>query len=88
MCPLPLPWWLSRHAAKTVAAQKTVLAGMAAAVLLALWLYVHAIHVTISGRESLAGLIVIFGPMLQLGVLAVSLIGAVIASLWNRRTKF
>jgi hypothetical protein len=87
LCPLPLAWWLSRHAAKTVLAQKIVLAGMAVAVLLALWLYVDAIHVTISGRESLAGLILIFGPMLQLGILAVALIGAVIASLWSRRAK-
>ena len=87
MCPLPLAWWLSRHAAKTALAQKIVLAGMAAAALLALWLYTDAIRVTIAGRESLAGLIMIFGPMLQVGILALALIGAVIASLWSPRAQ-
>lgn len=80
MAPLPLAWWLSRYCAKTPLALKVVVAGCALALAFALWAYGGAIYVTVTGRESLAGLVVIFAPMIQFAILAVALIAAAIRS--------
>lgn len=80
MAPLPAAWVLSRPVARTSVAIKITLAGFAGALALALWLYADAIRVTVSGRESLAALILVLAPLMQFALLAVTLIAAAIAS--------
>ncbi len=84
MSPLPVAWWLSRYAARTPLALKITVAGSALALAFVLWAYADAIYVTVTGRESLAGLIVIFAPMIQYAILAMALIAAAIASRYQR----
>jgi len=82
--PVPIAWWIGRKIARSTAALAVLVAELALVLASGLWLYWEAFLGPTSGMESLAGLVVLFGPLYQLPGLLVTVFAAWVV---GRRTK-
>ncbi len=80
--PLPLAYWIGSRLAATPRAWVAIVVGLALAFAFGAWLYWDAFLGPSSRTESLAGLIVLHGPLYQFVILAIALLSA---WLLNRR---
>jgi hypothetical protein len=67
--PLVLAYWLGMRIARTQASFRIVLIAMAMAFAMSVWAYWEITWGETARRESLAGLLFIFGPLYQYGLL-------------------
>jgi hypothetical protein len=80
--PLALAYWLGMRVARTQASFRLVLVAMAMAFGVSVWAYWEITWGETARRESLAGLLFIFGPLYQYGLLVPAL---AVAWLMSRR---
>lgn len=74
--PIPLAWWIGCKLARTNSALAVLVGGLLIAFALVAWMYWEITWGRARTTESLSGLLFLFGPLYQYGVLALAVLSA------------